>query len=843
MITSISPYCVFLLASTCLTGFRIFAQSDDRNDELMKLIGRADLTYTTPVQRSEEGMPVGNGTMGSLVWTTPTALHFQVNRVDIFAQNASTNNFYERHTDYCGGAAFVDIDFSASEKEVFVIPEFGQHLSCYNGQVTSNGNGIRTKTVTWMQDDVMAIHIEDTRQHPAPVSIQLRALRSMLTKKGNHVAKSELSTAHDKIILNQQFTEDDYFCASSVVVTVSGRKARVIRANEGELKIVLPAGNEKFTVFISSGATFDREADVVAGTTEKLEIAMKHEFDKLLLDNQVWWREFWSKSYVHLHSKDGIADMIEKNYTFYLYIMASSSRGNLPPKFNGMLWSTGGDVRKWGSLFWGANQSCLYNALFPTNHIELMAPMFRMYSSMYESCADAAVRQWGSKGIYIPETVAFDGLGTLPEDIAKEMQDLYLQKKPWSERSEKFTDFASTKLPFLSRWNWKKDEGWKNGQWHSTDKGAGPYGHVTHIFSRGGKIAYQYWLRYEYTKDTTWLRNNGYPMLRGVAEFYRNFPNLSKESDGRYHLYNINDNESVWGGHNTIEEISSMKGVLAVAIKASKILSVDDDLRAAWQELLENLPPLPTTETAANTIWKRSLSPVVHGDGERLPDPNTLPTWFFDLCNLEAPPDMKAIANATFDAYFPQGISAKQRVYVLSKLPAAGSLLGRKESTRYLIPNQIETAEIDIMRNRMDLREGEQTTSVQRLGRAAEAILFALCQSVPSKPGESPVIRIFPAWPNEWNAQFSLLCRGGFLVSSAMVNGEIKQVGIDARQDGLCKIRNPWPGKQVTIFRNDKRWKNQKGDLLIFAANKTDHMLLIPAGRTYRLGMDSLRVE
>jgi len=28
-------------------------------------------------------MPVGNGRMGSLVWTTPTALRFQINRVDV----------------------------------------------------------------------------------------------------------------------------------------------------------------------------------------------------------------------------------------------------------------------------------------------------------------------------------------------------------------------------------------------------------------------------------------------------------------------------------------------------------------------------------------------------------------------------------------------------------------------------------------------------------------------------------------------------------------------------------------------------------------------------------------
>ena len=57
------------------------------------LVSRADLTYAKPVDRSEEGLPVGNGRMGSLVWTTPDALKFQLNRVDVFAAGCNTRAF------------------------------------------------------------------------------------------------------------------------------------------------------------------------------------------------------------------------------------------------------------------------------------------------------------------------------------------------------------------------------------------------------------------------------------------------------------------------------------------------------------------------------------------------------------------------------------------------------------------------------------------------------------------------------------------------------------------------------------------------------------------------------
>ena len=211
---------------------------------------------------------------------------------------------------------------------------------------------------------------------------------------------------------------------------------------------------------------------------------------------------------------------------------------------------------------------------------------------MYDSCSIAARQQWGSKGIYIPETVAFDGLAKLPDDIAAEMRDLYLLKKPWDQRSEKFLAVARTGQPHSSRWNWMSGGKYVDGVWQPTERGGGPYGPVTHIFSRGAKIAYTYWQRYEYTLDKTWLRDRAYPMLKGVAEFYRNYPNIKKGEDGKYHIHHVNSNESVQGGRDPDEEIASIMGILPAVIKASEILGVDAEMRPVWKEFLDNLAPL-----------------------------------------------------------------------------------------------------------------------------------------------------------------------------------------------------------------------------------------------------------
>jgi len=110
------------------------------------IVSRADITYNKPVTRSEEGLPVGNGRMGSLVWTTPAALKFQINRVDVFAENGSTHSFPERHTDTLAGCGYVDINLVDFGDDVFTTGSFQQHLAVYDGLMTARGKGVTART-------------------------------------------------------------------------------------------------------------------------------------------------------------------------------------------------------------------------------------------------------------------------------------------------------------------------------------------------------------------------------------------------------------------------------------------------------------------------------------------------------------------------------------------------------------------------------------------------------------------------------------------------------------------------------------------------------------------------
>jgi len=831
-----------------------------RDAALSTLVSRADLRYTAPAPRPEEGMPLGNGRMGTLVWTTPSALRFQINRADVYASGSASTSFPERNSEYAGGTGFVDVSLGGP---ALLEPAFGQHLDVYNAVMEVRGAGVTVRLLAWHAQDVIAIEVDDRRQRPEPVAVKLRMLRFaaqpldgdlekrtaahvVAVRRFEHVAASQLHVRGETIGLTQEFTEGEYVNRTALVAAVAGRGVRPEITHESEVQLVVPAARGRFLVLLGSASTFDAKDDVLGTAARSVEAARKTGFPRLLADNEGWWHAFWDRGFVDLGSADGEADDVEASYHYFLYLMASSSRGKFPPKFNGMLWNTGGDMRAWGTQHWFANLSCYYEPMPAANRLDLLDPVFDMYGGAYESWARAAREQWGSRGIYIPETAFFDGLAPLPPDIASEMRDLYLLRKPWSERSPRFMDYAAARLPFSSRWNWIRGGRWSDARWTIEERGAGPFGAVTHILGTTAKVAYLFWRRYEYTLDSEFLRSRAYPMIRGAAEFYRNFPNLKKGEDGRYHIHHVNSNESVYGARDTDEDLSAMRGILPAAIRAAEVLGVDADLRASWRELLSNLAPLPTSENPAALrpadyrgprVIVRGLEPAVRGEGLGS-DVNSLPSWFFDLCNLESDdPERLSLCQATFDATMVKGrVGPKTPIGVLSKVGIAAATLGRADAVRYLVPNQMRILDAErpgaykegrLLANRLSLREGHHALDAQFLGRASEALQMALLQSNPPSAGREPVLRLFPAWPKEWDASFKLAARGAFIVRAAVKGGDVGRITIQSQAGALCRLRNPWgAGAAVTLRRDGGAAETVRGDLLELPTRKGETLVL-----------------
>jgi hypothetical protein len=222
------------------------------------------------------------------------------------------------------------------------------------------------------------------------------------------------------------------------------------------------------------------------------------------------------------------------------------------------------------------------------------------------------------------------------------------------------------------------------------------------------------------------------------------------------------------------------------------------------------------------------------------------PAEAFDLCTLETEDaEMQRITRATYEAGPARTVGENQHVHVLAAIATAAAHLGRADHVKIILPNQIRclvakgdfvdpiaSGEPVVMANRMTLREGPGTTECQRLGRVAAGLHEALLQSSPPAPGKQPILHVFGAWPKEWDAEFTLLARGSFLVTSAIQRGQIEFIELLSRAGGECRVRNPWGENAVTVHRNGKGAEQLSGSLLTFATAKDERIVIVPRGAT-----------
>ena len=129
--------------------------------------------------------------------------------------------------------------------------------------------------------------------------------------------------------------------------------------------------------------------------------------------------------------------------------------------------------------------------------------------------------------------------------------------------------------------------------------------------------------------------------------------------------------------------------------------------------------------------------------------------------------------------------------------------------------------------NGMSLFEGPTAPSIEHLGLLTTTLQDALVQSVSPRPGEPEVIRLFPAWPRQWQASFRLLVRGGFLVSAAAREGEVELVKIHSRRGERCRLRNPW-GRSCDVIGPDGGVQVLSGDILRFNTRPEEAYRVVP---------------
>ncbi len=90
---------------------------------------------------------------------------------------------------------------------------------------------------------------------------------------------------------------------------------------------------------------------------------------------------------------------------------------------------------------------------------------------------------------------------------------------------------------------------------------------------------------------------------------------------------------------------------------------------------------------------------------------------------------------------------------------------------------------------------------------------------------------MFNAWPGDWDAAFTPLARGGFIVSAAQVDGRILLVEIASPHGGTLRLANPWGDRALTAYRNGRTAEDVAGRVISLETAVGESVVLVPKGR------------
>jgi len=719
-------------------------------------LSRNDIVYLSPPREGWEGLPLGNGRLGAQAWQ-PDGLTFQL--------NTPLSGVY--------GGAIARIHLGAEPGPLTGLRSYEQRLSLCRAAVTTHSrhtNGERDVAAFIPADaDALVLEVADTRPD-ARHRVEMEVWRS----------SASLRVADGILLLTDALKlagEPDYRFAIALGLDDPKAAARGLAA--------LGTAAPRFVAYAAFAATRDPRADVAAEAMGKLAELRRRGLAAVRQAHEAAWAAFWAKSILHLHSADGVADYLENLWHIHLYAMACGSRGEVPPKFNGGLWTDDRDLREWGAAFWHWNTQETYWPLYAANHLDLLRPYYDMYFGMLPTVRAWTKEMYGLDGAQFQETIPFNG---------------------------------------------------RMGKW-PTVRGVHPrvpvptqFAHTNAILSSSAEIAMQFWWAWLYTGDEAFLRDRAYPLMKEATLFYLGY--LEKDKQGRYIIWPSNAHETYWRVQNPATDLAAVRYLFPAVLRAAETLNCDPDLRARCREALDHLAPYPL-DPKTGAILPFEPQPGEKIEVSNAENPELFPIGVFPLIALGSPD--YALALKTFHARKHVNTSG----WTTDSICAARLGIADDEASRRLFPGWTPADRNGwgierLLPNHAELYQDHPNGLMDYYGRepAIHPYLegsgtFATACGEMLLQSWDGVIRVAIALPRAWNAKFTLLAMGGFLVSAECEGGKVLYVAIESQRGGEARLANPFEGPAL-VRQGDQTLLRSADSMFSFPTTAGGTYLVVP---------------
>jgi len=439
------------------------------------------------------------------------------------------------------------------------------------------------------------------------------------------------------------------------------------------------------------------------------------EFETARNLHEEWWATFWNRSWIQVSgSPDAVR--VSQGYDIQRWMMACSSRGEQPTKFNGGLFTVGHDItgdqesnqadhdpdyRLWGNCYWNQNNRLIYWPLIVTGDSDLMKPWFQMYAGALALVKDRTRLYYQHDGAAFPETMYFWG------------------------------------LPNLGDFGWNNPSNQIQSPW------------IRHHLQGSLEVIAQALDVYEFTQDDSFAHQVLVPISEAVVTYYDQ--HWTRDAKGKIRMAPVQSLETYQEtAVNPTPDIAGLKSVLPRLLALPGRLTIREQ-RDVWGRVLRDLPPIPMGKTAKGKVPPQ-------GKGDENGDTIILPAEEYGkTCNVENPELYVAFPYHLYGVGKPD-LELGRRTYAarLFRQDACWGQDGTQAATLGL------TSEAQRIVRTEFTKYGEQRFSwfwkssndwIPDLDNGGSGMI-TLQQMLMQYDGKR--ILLLPAWPTNWTAEFKL---------------------------------------------------------------------------------------
>lgn len=721
-----------------------------------------DLHFTHLAATWDEGIPLGNGTIGALIWQKDNHLRFSFDRADIWdmrpmkglhRKEFSYDWIYQQvqKKEYKIVQQYFDAPYD-KEPAPSKIPAGALEFNLPNSAITSVRLSLQKAlcTVEWANGMKLTTFVHATapagwfRFEQADIEVLPQLIAPPYEAK--IAAGGEVNS-----LVGDDLARLGYKQGSIVRKTNS-----ITYRQQGwngftyEINVCWKKTGKNSIAGVWSISSHYPNTKMKPAADVITRLSLQRGYDKDLDSHSVWWNNFWNQSAIHIPDT-----LLEKQWYLEQYKFGAAARRGAPPISLQAVWTAdNGRIPPWKGDFhhdlntelsyWPAySANHLQEAMGFIDHLEVNKANYERYTKLF----------FGKKGLAVPGVTTLDGT----------------EMGGWVQYSLS---------PTVSSW-----------------------------------LAQHYYLQWKYSMDSAFLREKAYPWFKSVCSFLEAMTTIDETGHRKLPMSSspeINDNSiNAWFLQNTNYDLALMKYAFE---KAAELAS---DLKRAneanhWRKILGQFGNF-----ALSTNQELMFSPTLPYNVSHRHFSHLMAIHPLGLIKWEDGPEAQTIIKNTIallekigpDYWCGYSYSWLGNIQARAKNGAGAVKALSIFAKAFCLPNSFHA-------------NGDQTKSgLSKLTYRPFTLEgnFAFAAGIQEMLLQSYAgfIEIMPAVPAPWNdiSFTNLRAEGAFLVDAQKENGLMKTIKIVAEKGGSTLLKLPFEKWKIISSKGLKAYTVKEGFL------------------------------